>query len=180
MLLAPLAVAQEPVVGAVSGASSDASRLLLGGDPDPKSENVCPFLYDAYQVQVGSTTWSFEPWRLGFTHGFYCSLKWGEGPLAVDFRFNNSKHEACQCPTARYCQTDWGVIDKSELGVVGSLIGDVQVGRCAVYDWVLLAPLVVAFFTALCCGCIAARHRRFKRNNVVVIRNEPTEYVSLD
>jgi hypothetical protein len=61
-----LPAAHQLVVGLVSaGASSDASRLRLRGEP--QDVNECPFLYDSYAVRVGAISWNFEPWKLGFT-----------------------------------------------------------------------------------------------------------------
>jgi hypothetical protein len=164
----------------IQGATADSSRLRAGGNRE-EEVGTCPFLYDAYTVRIGVTSWTFAPAEFGFTHGWYCSLKWGNGPSAINFRFNDTRHEPCTCPTARYCDENWGIIDQDELGPIGKLLGsDVLVGRCAVYDWVLVAPMIFAFLSALCCGCLAARRRRFKQNYVVVIRNEPVEYVRLD
>ncbi len=68
------------VVRLVGSASSDASRLRLGGEP--QDVNECPFLYDSYEVRVGATRWMFEPWKLGFTQ----YVVGGGGPLRVAAR----------------------------------------------------------------------------------------------
>uniref|UniRef100_A0A7S2SKW5 CX domain-containing protein n=1 Tax=Mucochytrium quahogii TaxID=96639 RepID=A0A7S2SKW5_9STRA len=150
--------------------NTEMRRYLQGKSEDG---DVCPFIYDSYvtEIKVAGTTVDFEfsPAKYGFSHGYYCSIT--DKKHVINYRFNN-----CSCPIGRFCDDTWGVIESEFLG---QMVG-FNVGRCRMYWWVLIIPIVAAFLLACCFACFCTRLSKARRQ-VIVIREDPrTDYVSLN
>jgi len=145
-----------------------ASLMLNGAAEEPDFEGTCPFIYDDYIVDIGGVDIDFSPKKMGWSHGYYCSLSTSILGQPIDYTFNN-----CSCPVTMYCNTEWG---KWETSFLGQIV-DMHVGKCQIHAYMLLIPFFLAFFLAYCVAkvftCICYRRRE------VIYVTPPTEYVLL-
>lgn len=136
-----------------------------GGRGEDVDDNTCPFIYDEYVFKLpGNIYWHFRPSDHGFSHGYYCSISSTSGLSNYSYNFGG-----CECPPARFCSQDWGTVDVS-LSVFGKL--EMQVGKCQMYNWILIMPIVI-FFCLVCCCLRYCGKKSPRAREVIIVRADP-------